>query len=345
MAARKKGSSRPAPAQAPGLASQAAQPATRQRPPVPAGIVEAFLPVRTPPAGARIEWRPAILGSAKVHFADKKAGIDQWETSAFLTTPPDETALEPWSGAEAIVGQVPETAKEPDVPGDFAPLSGAAARPKSYEKWLKALKDHVFQTRSVSVWSCSDLKATSTPGETEGAFRARASLSARELRDAEVEAIRNKYASKLNTLDDRIRTAAGRVDREQAQVSQSRWQTATSFGSAILGALFGRRIVSGSSVSKASSAMRGFNRTSKEKDDVARAEESVTVLQQRRADLVADIEAEVARVREGADPAKLAVTEVKIAPRKTDITVGAVILVWTPWRVTADGKSEPAWSV
>jgi Helicase HerA, central domain len=344
MAARKAQPTGAAPA-APGAAGQPARataPATRQRPPVAAGIAETFLPVQAPAAGSKIEWRPSILGSAKIHFVDKKAGVDQWETSAFLVAPPDELALEPWSGAQTIAGRVPETRKEPDAPGDFAPLPSSAARPKSYEKWSKALKEHVVQNRAFAVWSCAEVGATSAPGETEGDFRARVALAARERRDAEVEEIRSKYASKLNTIDDRLRNAQGRVDREQAQVSQSRWKTASSFGGAILGALFGRRIVSGSSLGKASSAMRGLGRTSKEKEDVARAEESVSVLQQRRADLVAEIETEVARVRDRADPAKLAVTSVKIPPRKTDVTIGAVVLAWTPWRVVQDGRSEPA---
>ena len=66
------------------------------------------------------------------------------------------------------------------------------------------------------------------------------------------------------------------------------------------------------------------------------------MLEQRRADLVSSIESEAARIRASADPANLAITEVKIAPKKTDITVGGVVLAWTPWRVLPDGRSEAA---
>jgi hypothetical protein len=30
--------------------------------------------------------------------------------------------------------------------------------------------------------------------------------------------------------------------------------------------------------------------------------------------------------------------------RKADLDVGALVLVWTPWRVAADGSAAPAWS-
>jgi hypothetical protein len=33
---------------------------------------------------------------------------------------------------------------------------------------------------------------------------------------------------------------------------------------------------------------------------------------------------------------------VSLAPRKTDIAVGKVLLLWTPWRTGADGFPAPA---
>lgn len=317
---------------------------SNERPPVPAGVTEVFLAPRGSLDGARLEYRPAILGTAKVRFADKKSGVDLWETCTFAGAVPDDLALEPWTGA-TMVNRLPETSKAPIAPGAFAALPPAAARPKSYEKWATALKDHVYRTRTTSVWSCPALGTTSRPGETEGEFRARAALAAREARDADIEAIRRKYASKVATLDDRLRTAQGRVDREQARVGESRWSTAASMGSAVLGMLFGRKIMGGSTASKASKAMTGLGRTSRAKADAARAEESVGALTQRRADLVAEIEGEVQRVRDASDPARMALQEVKIAAKKADVTVGAVILAWAPWRVLPDGRAEPAFAV
>jgi hypothetical protein len=314
------------------------------QPIVPPGLSQVFLKPSGPFDGARLEWRPAILGSVKVHFADKKTGIDHWETSAFLGAIPGDLALEPWSDAVAAVGRVPDTAEDAALPGAFADLPAIAARPKSYDKWATALKAHVYRHRTVSAWSCPDLGLSSRPGETEGEFRARAAHLARESRDQDVEAIRRKYASKLATLDDRIRAARAKVEREAGQVSESRWSTAASMGSAVLGILFGRKIMGGSTSAKASKAMTGLGRTSREKADVARAEETVDALEQRRADLVAEIEGETRKVRDAADPARLGLAEVKIAPKKSEITVGSVVLAWTPWRVTKDGRAERAYS-
>src|SRR5512138_3708410 len=52
---------------------------TGSRPPVPAGVREAFLPCRgAAGAGERLIYRPALLGTAKLHFVDAKARVDAW---------------------------------------------------------------------------------------------------------------------------------------------------------------------------------------------------------------------------------------------------------------------------
>jgi hypothetical protein len=343
MAGRKKAVAKEpsAPASAaPEAASKSQSFAAKGKPPVPPEVTETFLPVASAAAG-RVEYRPSILGSAKIHFVDKKSGIDLWETVAVLSPVPEDLALEPWA-ASTTVNRVPDTTKQPAGDSTFAQLPAAAARPKSYEKWAQSLKEHLLRTRTISTWTSDALKEVSKPGESDRDFRSRISQVSRERRDAEIEEIRRKYAARLATLEDRIRTAEGRVEREQGQVSASRWQTATSFGSAVLGVLFGRK---GSGIARASSAMRGFGRTSREKDDVERAEEGVAALRQRYGELTNEIEREIARVRDEADPARVEVQETRIAPKKTDITVAGVVLAWAPWRVSQDGRAEPAYTL
>ena len=42
-----------------------------------------------------------------------------------------------------------------------------------------------------------------------------------------------------------------------------------------------------------------------------------------------------------ADPATLEVKKVDIRPRKSDITIDRLALIWTPWRVGPDGVATP----
>ena len=84
-------------------------------------------------------------------------------------------------------------------------------------------------------------EVSSQPGESEGDFRNRLSVAAREQRDAAVEKLRTKYAAKHATLTERIRKAEQAVDREAEQARGAKVQTAISLGSTILGAFLGRR--------------------------------------------------------------------------------------------------------
>ena len=114
-------------------------------------------------------------------------------------------------------------------------------------------------------------------------------------------------------------------------------------GSAVLGALFGRKAISASSVGRAATAMRTASRVGREKDDVTRAEDSVEVLRQRLADFDAECEADLKAAGDAFDTASLLLERRSLAPRKGDIAIGEVALVWVPWRRAADGFPAPAW--
>ena len=85
-----------------------------------------------------------------------------------------------------------------------------------------------------------------------------------------------------------------------------------------------------SAFGKAATAARDVGRIGKERSDVAHAEADLTALQDQYAALEAELEAEVAELEADFDPATVAIEAVAIKPRKTDIAVADVALVWRP---------------
>ena len=55
------------------------------------------------------------------------------------------------------------------------------------------------------------------------------------------------------------------------------------------------------------------------------------------------LSAEVARLEGTLDAANVTLRSVEVPARKSDIAVGEVALVWTPWRKGADGFPAPAY--
>jgi hypothetical protein len=158
-----------------------------------------------------------------------------------------------------------------------------------------------------------------------------------------MEKLRTSYGPKVQTLEQRIRRAEQQVDREKAQSRDQKLNTFLSFGSAVLSALFGRKLSSTANVTRATSSMKSASRAMREHADVARAEENATVLRQQLADIDAELQAATSTLRDKWDPEQLEVSENPIKPKKTDLSVEEVSLVWTPWIVDSSGIAERAY--
>ena len=134
-----------------------------------------------------------------------------------------------------------------------------------------------------------------------------------------------------------MQRARDKAERERGQVSQQKFQTAISVGATLLGALLGRKAVSTGNIGRATTAARSASRIGRESQEAERAEESVGQIEQRLADLNRECEAAVAALDTTLDAQTVALRSVNLAPRKTDIAVGKVMLLWMPWRTGVDG--------
>jgi hypothetical protein len=173
----------------------------------------------------------------------------------------------------------------------------------------------------------ASLSAVSRPGETEREFRLRVAQTARERRDEEVARLREKYAARMATLQDRLRRARQGVEVQQEQSRAAKVSTAVSVGSAILSALLGRKAASVLSANRAGTAVRGMSRSMKEAGDIRRAQESVEAVEQEMADLEAHLLADIEAVgRESGQELE----RITVRPRKTNIKVHSVLLAWEP---------------
>ena len=187
--------STPLPATTLSASSHCASSLSSARPVMAPDVPEFFIPRRArAQAGESLQYQPALLGVARLHYADKKAGIDQWETLTLVRRIDDTMPAEVWSNSEPFDDSVPELDKAPEPGGCFTTLPGEFARAKSYGDWTKALKNYLYRERTLRLWACPDLKETSRPTESEREFRLRLSQASREVRDAKVEALRAKYA-------------------------------------------------------------------------------------------------------------------------------------------------------
>jgi hypothetical protein len=330
-------SAAPAPAATPARAptNEAAS-----RPSIPAEVPEYFLAATA--AGEALLYKPMVMGTAKLHFVDAKLALDQWQTTAYLAPLSDDGARVLWDEAQSVAELKSRLSKAGAPSSTFAQLPAGALRTQSYAAWGKALAAHLFESARSEVLVADALKATSPPGTSEGDFRAQLTLAAREQRDAAVADLKRKYAPKLAAVEEQLRRGAERMERERSQLSQQRMQSAFSIGASVLGAILGRRTLSAANVNRAATAARAATRIGRESGDVDRANESLEVIQQRQRDLQQQFDADAAALEARFDASAVTLRKVQVSPRKSDIAVGEVALVWTPWRKGADGFPTPA---
>jgi hypothetical protein len=311
------------------------------RPVLPPGIPELFFSVRA--SAGHLVYRPALLGAAKVHFVAARDDVDRWEEVVLLALTGDDIPPDFWHQADEWgEDELPELTDECKENAAFGDLAAALTQKKSYAKWKSELKDFLYQNRRLPIWKCPALDEASASDESESDFRIRLRHSAREERDRQLEKLRAKYASRIRTLDDRMRRARQKVEREKSQRSRKTMSAGLSVMESIAGALFGRKLRSVTNVSRANAAIRRAGSVAKESEDVQHAEEAVEALMERHQELNAQIEEEVHRIQDRFDPDLMQLTEKEIKPRKSDISVERLILVWLPYDVDDAGNAERA---
>ncbi len=312
------------------------------RPVLPPGVPQHFVPVRgTAPAGTALVYRPMVLGVTTLRYADAKAGVDQSE-EVVVATPVTEAAVPvSWEGAIPIDVDVADLETAPSAAGDWAPLPPAAGKPKSYEGWSRDLAAWLYGQRRLELLRDPASGALSRPGESERDFRIRVREASRADRDERVEALRKKYAPKRVALEERLRRAQQAESREREQVSQQGVQAVISIGATILGAVLGRKTVSVGNIGRATTAARGAGRVLKEREDVARAQETVAAVQQALAALETELQDELAALEARGEPDRL--EPVAVRPKKSDVRIRLCALAWTPYWRDGAGSVTPAW--
>ena len=156
----------------------------------------------------------------------------------------------------------------------------------------------------------------------------RLSQGAREQRDLQVDKLRAKYAPKLALVQERMRRATQKIEKEKAQASEQTMSAGMSFGTSLLGALFGRKLASSANAGRAATVVRAAGRVGRERQDVSQAEENLQTLQHQLEELEAQFEAETEALQDSASPDRLELEELAIKPKKADIAVTRVTLAW-----------------
>jgi hypothetical protein len=296
------------------------------KPSLPPNIPEYFLNAGiTRTDGGDVVFRTAIYFSGEVQYSGSPI-----QRRAFVAEINEKSTAIDWDELQPAPFDESQLEKEPLDNAQYEQLNAVACKPENYKLWARDFSNYLYRNSQTDVYRSTEFKIASNPGESESDFRVRVSQLAREKRDKTSDALRRKYAPKISVLEDRIRRAEQRVEKEKADVKQAGLQTAVSLGATLLGAFMGRKVLSAGTISRASSTMRSGMKTAKERSDISAASENLEALRSQRDDLEAEFKSELDSLGGSADPLLQKIETVALRPKKTDITVRLVSLVWLP---------------
>src|SRR5262245_490169 len=254
----------------PASATPASRPSSGGAPVLAPDIQQYFIPGSAQAA----HYRAVALGVARVTFADTKLKVNESRDVVAVTDVSDGAVPVDWASAEVLDVEPADLETSPAEGATFDPVPKAVTIKKNYAAWQKLFNAWLCGTQRLDLHRHAALKLTSEAGESERDFRIRVQNAQREARDAEVDEVRRRFAEKRARLEEKLRRAQQGVQREEEQASQAKVQTAVSVGATIVGALFGRKTLSASTLGRATTAARGAGRAYKESDDVKRAQET-----------------------------------------------------------------------
>jgi hypothetical protein len=308
-------------------------------PVLPPKIRQFFVPGRSD----SVTYYPRLIAATDVAFTNARYGVDERRERTYTLEFDDGPVAVDWDNAEIVPVAASDLEDEPVPESGFAECPDPARKATSYAQWEKALKRWIRQNESIPLYRSPKFRVSSNPGETEGEFRIRLQQVASEKRDQAIGKLRKRYASKSRTLENRLLRAEQAIEREEQQSTSKKFDTAISFGTAILGAVLGRKKLSSTTASKVGTAIRKAGSARKEAGDVERARQTAEKVRTDLATLNQQLETEIEALDTSYDAQAEALTEKPIRPKTTDINVTLIGLGWFPYHDSGDGRLQPAW--
>lgn len=306
------------------------------RPVIPVGVQEQFaIAAHAALEGNRCIYRPGLLAQVSCHYVRVSAGLDDWLDRTLLYATNGGMDRDVWRAATLIDDSL-RVADEPQDGFSFAALPAAMLNAKNYKTWERELRDHLYRHVPVRIFHCPELKQYSAIGHDELDARLAWNQAIREQRDEERHKLRESYAAKVNALEDRIRTARQRLEREKAQYDEQKWSSVLSIGETVLGAFLGNKISR-----RSATAGRRVSKAAQQRTDVLHAEESLAELQKDKFNMEMEFEKSVQDLNDRLSVHAITLEPLDVPCRKGDLQIKELSLIWLPWEMLSDGTARP----
>lgn len=267
------------------------------------------------------QFTASLMAETTLHFFNQTRGIDEEENLCIsLEIDPTETNFD-WDNSrenEDLSNCFSQYPVNPPSKALYAEVPEFIQNDKKLLKAKTSLKTWLYHEHKLELYRCKSLKLESEPYESLADFKVRLSDRLNEKKEDAIEVLQERFAKKEKVLMNRLERATEKLDKEKADTNNSFLKA----GLTVIGALFGK--------SRASIGVAG-SRVLKERGDVNRQKERIEKIQEDIEELEEELEDKVDELAEKFDIDEVDIEEFSIKPRKTDIQVNDIAVVWKPF--------------
>jgi hypothetical protein len=267
-----------------------------------------------------VHHRPALMVRLALRFDEEKAGyVDERQETRVYFPLEESLPLAP------LVLPIRETDLRDTAPpsSSWDPLPHWLDEPKEVERAVKDVVAAVISEETQSMWVNPPLKLNGHPNETREAFDARCGAEVNERIDEALAALKDKYEKRSDALEEKIRRAEERRDREAQTHSSRQTEEWVNVGETVLSFFTGRRKSLTTAASKRRQVMNAAGRVDALDADLAALRDEAYSLEQ-------EIEAKALEITGRERRALAATVEREVRLEREDVRVLGAGVLWIP---------------
>jgi hypothetical protein len=271
---------------------------------------------------------PFIAATAVVRFYNQRRGIDEQKVFTCKYELDEQNNHIAWSDADDTPFDLQTLSKKPLSNSHYGSLPPFISEMRDFKVLQRQLKEYLYHNEAITLFTCKSLKSESKPQESLRDFKVRLNDLLSEKKEEALEKLEARYQKKFQTLERRLERAVAKLEKEESDVSAKTTDTLLAVGMGIFGALFGKKALSSSTISKGARAIKSGGRVLKERDDVKAAARAIEKVQESIDEMQEELEDKMDTLEEKFLLENYEITPLKIKPRKMDIQVDSCFLLW-----------------
>jgi DNA-directed RNA polymerase specialized sigma24 family protein len=269
---------------------------------------------------------PYIYADITLRFYNQKRAIDRVEKECLSLELDTHQNRVDWE--QSTDTECEDFTQNHIMDASYSELPTFITELKSLKTIQKSLSNHLYSTKKLQLFSCTKLKLESKPEQSKRDFIVDIEDRLKELRDQELEKLKKSTDSKLKKLNTKLKKLEIKLEKEKDDVSSKTTETIIDIGLTVLGAFFGKKSLSATTLRRGASAFKKGKHAMDERGDVDNVQTLIQDVQNDIEILNTTLEKETQKIDEKLHVDNYEITPFFIKPRRSDVTINEIAILW-----------------